>query len=165
MPSIHIIAIRPASDRVIDAEGQLRRAHNMLGQAGFAGGMIRRMAKYPPQMPAYGARVSLGNLNRATGAAPRPRKGARVGPKEYVRTGTLGRGWQMGRFGILGDDLVVEVVNLVDYGVHVQGDPDGPPGERQTDVMADKGWQDIVTESEAEFAIWRPRLMRVFSEP
>lgn len=161
MPSIQLIAITPARTNVVDAEGQLRRATVLLGQAGFAGEMIRRMAKYPPQQPAYGARVSLGR--GATGASG-ARRGARVGPHEYVRTGTLGRNWRMSRLARVGDDIIAEVTNMTDYAVYVQGDPDAPEGERQTEVMASKGWQNIIEESRAAWVVWQPRLLRVFSE-
>lgn len=160
MPSLVLQVIRPIRPVVVDAERQMRQAEAVLGQVGFAGELIRRMAKYPPQQPAFGARQSLGRAMGAMGALKRAR--VRVGPKEYVRTGTLGRGWQMSRFGRVGNDIVVDVTNLVPYAVHVQGDPNGPPGERQTDVMESKGWQNIVEEGNAVFQMYRPRLVRVF---
>lgn len=157
MPSLHIVAIKASRYVVVDGERQMRQVEALLGQAGFVGAMISRMAKYPPQVPPTGQRQSLG---RAMGALKPKRAYINLG---YVRTGTLGRNWRPGTIGRVGDDFVAEAVNDTDYAVYVQGPPDGAVGERQTDVMADRGWQNIVDEANAEWPNWRPRVLRVFS--
>jgi hypothetical protein len=133
-----------------------RQIEALLGTAGFAGGMIKRMARYPAQQPPYGAGVSLG---RRAGA--RTRKGTRVGPKQYRRTGDLGRGWRMTALGRRGDEFYSEVANQIPYGPYVQGKSSGRKGERQTAVMASKGWQSITPEAHDEWARWRPLIVRV----
>lgn len=131
-----------------------------MGMRGWAGGMLRRMKEYPPQQPPYGAAQSLG---RRAGA--RTSRRARVGRKPYRRTGTLGRGWRPTKLGVAeGGAMVSEVANAVPYTVFVQGDPNGPQGARQTEVMQSKGWQNIVAEGREEAAIWKPLLIRIATQ-
>lgn len=150
---ISVTAIIPTHEVIGDPTQQLLA---LMGQAGFAGNLVRRMADYPPQQPAYSARQSLG---RTYGS--RAPKRAAIGPRQYRRTGDLGRGWRVGEFGIVGNDFVASIVNLVSYAGYVQGDPDGPDGARQTEVMRSKGWQNIRDEGLAEWARWRPPIMSV----
>lgn len=130
-----------------------------LGQSGFAGAMIRKMSDYPPQQPPSGAGVSLGKR-----AGARTRKGARVGRKPYRRTGTLGRNWKMSRLGTAGDDMMSETTNLVPYAVYVEGEPDAPEGQRQTPVMAAKGWPNVRDAALAEWANYSPAIVRLLTQ-
>lgn len=148
---IELTAIVPQHEVIGDPTQQLLA---LMGEAGFAGNMIRRMADYPPQQPAFNSRQSTG---RAYGS--RAPKRAAFGPRQYRRTGTLGRNWRITQFGIVGSDFVAGIANLTDYAGFVQGAPDGPPGARQTAVMASKGWQNLRDEGLAEWAIWRPAVI------
>lgn len=153
---IQLTAIVPKYAPIGDPTQQLLA---LMGQAGFAGGMIRRMADYPPQQPAFGARQSTG---RKYGS--RAPKRAAIGPRQYRRTGTLGRNWRVTRFGIVGDDFVAGVDNQTPYAVYVQGPATGPgPGTRQTEVMRSKGWQNITDEANEEWARWRPQVVNVLA--
>lgn len=135
------------------------QAQAYIGNAGFAGGMIRRMANYPPQQPPFGSRQSLG-----VKAGARTRKRSTLGPRQYRRTGTLGRNWRITFNGIRGNDLVTEVTNATEYGVYVEGPKVGDIGKRQTAVMASKGWPNITDAAALEWAIWRPGIVRLFAQ-
>lgn len=144
-----------------DPARQIAQIEAMLGAAGFAGGVIRRMADYPPQIPPIGQAQSLG---RKAGA--RTPKRTYTTRKGYRRTGTLGRNWKMVRLGRVGNDIVSEVSNAVPYTRYVQGPKTGPsPGTRQAAVMRARGWKNITDEAAAEWAIWRPRIVRILTQP
>ena len=154
---LQIIALKAPRSAVLgDPTAQIEA---LIGQAGFAGAMIRRLANYPAQQPAYGSGQSLGKS-----AGSRKRKRARTGPKPYRRTGTLGRNWRLSRLGRVSNDIVSETTNRVPYTVHVEGPPDGPQGERQTVVMRDKGWPNVRDEARAEWDIWKPRVIRILTQ-
>ena len=101
----------------------------------FAVGLTNRMAKYPPQRAGRTGRV-------------------------YRRTGTLGRGWQIGVSVSKPAAGSIEVANNVAYARHVQGVP-GPGGQRP--VMAAIGWRNIETESDAEWARHSPQIRRAIT--
>lgn len=155
--TMRIEAITATRGPIGDPTAQLEA---LLGQAGFAGAIIRRMANYPPQGPTYGARQSLG-----VRAGARTRKRTYVGRKGYRRTGTLGRNWRLLGVGRSGGYIISTVSNRTPYGVYVEGPEDGDKGRRQTAVMRDKGWPNITAASRAEWARWRPRVVRVLVTP
>lgn len=98
---------------------------NVLETFAFEG--QRFLQAYPPAQPWKG---------------PTPMSGLRKGGR---RTGTLGRNWK-----IAGRTVnSIEIRNTTPYGVHVQGDPKGGRGSRQTPNMAARGWPNIVDAGES----------------
>jgi len=89
----------------------------------------RKMTKYPPQKPTT-----------------------------YKRTGDYGRGWAgPGAVKISAEEATL--INHIRYGVYVGGPNPGPSaGQRQTQVMAEKGWISI-TDAVAEVKGDYPRLV------
>lgn len=129
----------PSLARSVDAE-----------LSSFGGEMVRRMAKYPPDIPPIGQRQSLGI--RAGNRLPK-RAFIRRG---YKRTGRLGRNWR-----IRGQRPgYIRVGNNVYYSVFVQGPLPGQPGRRQTAVMTRRGWQSITTEVNAAWPKYRDRIAK-----
>lgn len=87
--------------------------------AKWGGRVLSRLQRYPPQRPT-----------------------------RYVRTGDLGRGWNM-RTTTRKDDLAVEVGNGVFYARFVQGFQTEDP--RQTKVMRDRNWPSAEQVAKAEW--------------
>lgn len=88
----------------------------------FAGAMVRDMASYPAAQP-WTSRP--------------PRTGPRAGGR---RTGALGRNWRITNHA---RGRLIEVANPIEYAPYVQGPPNAVKGQRQTAVMASRGWQTI----------------------
>lgn len=101
----------------------------------FAIDLVGEMGKYPPWMP-----------------WKRPPK---KGPyKDGKRTGSLMRGW-------LYSDLRPEsvlIVNAVPYAGSVQGYRAGAKGQRQTAIMAARGWQNL---SDRAKEVWQRHLPNI----
>lgn len=130
-----------------------------LNETGFAGDMIRAMANYPQQETTTGASVSLGAR-----FGNRKRKGSKTGRKGYKRTGTLGRGWKIGRRRRGATITSIEVLNRVAYAVHVQGPRKGQKGRRQTADMRRRGWPNITSESRRVWRKHRPGIIRIINQ-
>lgn len=128
-----------------------------LGASGFAGDVLSDLATYPPQEPRAGERQSLGRR-----FGNRRAKRAYIG-RGYRRTGTLGRGWRLRGPRRRGSAILVEVVNRVDYSVHVQGPNPGEPGERQTDDMERRGWANITTVARTRWQQRRAVVIRILN--
>lgn len=161
--TIRLVAVKPRRAAMADGQTIVREIDRLLQLTGFAGGMIRQMANYPPQQPPSGAGQSLG---RQTGA--RLRKRAPVGPKGYRRTGRLGRNWRMSTRSARGavasgpsGDRAVEVTNVTDYAVHVEGPRRGAMGARQTREMHRRNWPAIDIEARKEWKKHRPGIVRI----
>lgn len=106
-----------------------------LGASGFAGAMISRMARYPAQRPTT-----------------------------YRRTGDLGRNWRLRGPRRSGTRIIAEAVNNIPYAVYVEGPRTGGRGQRQTDVMRRKGWQNVTDETRREWPRHRLRIVRIFTQ-
>lgn len=131
---IRIQAVNPTR-APIGTDGIDHLVQQYIGGTGFAGGMIRRMADYPPQRPTT-----------------------------YRRTGTLGRNWRLRGPRRTGNAIIAEAVNNTPYAVHVEGPRRGSKGRRQATVMRNKGWQNVTDETVREWQRWRPRIVRVLTQ-
>jgi hypothetical protein len=111
-------AITPKHEVMVAPDKASAEIAQILGQAGWAGNMVRRMSDYPEQ--------------RSTVSG-------------YVRTGTLGRNWRIIGPRFIRGTISVDVVNDVPYSVFVEG-PSGRGarrGQRQTAEMARRGWPSV----------------------
>ncbi len=157
-PVLSVRAITPRNDPMATTK-VFKLVERHLGQLGFAGDMIRAMADYPQQETATGAAQSLGARFGA-----KKRKGSKVGRKGYKRTGTLGRGWKIGRRRRGRTITSIEVINRVRYAVHVQGPRRGAKGRRQTADMRRRGWPNITTESKRVWRKHRVNIIRIITQ-
>lgn len=131
---LRVQAILPKFEPIAN-EGIERQIQSLIGGAGFAGSMIRRMADYPPQRPT-----------------------------SYRRTGTLGRNWRMVGPRVTANAIIAEARNNTQYVVHVEGPKAGAKGRRQVAVMRERGWPNITDAAQAEWKRWRPRVVRVLMQ-
>ena len=149
-------AIKPTR-APMGTSGLVARLRAELGAAGFVGDVIHDLANYPPQQLSRGERQSLGR--RAGNRLP---KRARIGG--YRRTGDLGRGWRPKSVRLTGDRVIAEAANKIPYAIHVEGPPDGPKGERQTDEMQRRNWPNIQEVARRRWAQRRPIVVRLLKQ-
>lgn len=144
---LRLIAIQPS--RLPMADNTMELVEAQIGALGFARDVINDLANYPPAQP-WTSRP--------------PRTGPRAGGR---RTGTLGRNWRLPsslRTVRRGTERRVEVVNLTEYAVYVQGPPDGPEGARQTPVMAARNWPNITEVAQRRWAEHEGVVVRIITQ-